>query len=157
MEQIAAVMRMRVMMDFKTKEEYASYLLTNVVKDKCIIFCNTQEQSDRLCPYSYHSNNEFSNLHLDAFKVGKIQQLSCVAQLSEGVTVPDLKCGIIMHAFGNERKSNQRIGRMLRLNPDETATVHILCYQNTKDEDWVEEALKDLDPEKITYQTIGRS
>jgi len=156
MEQISAVMRMRVMMDFKTKERYAEYLLKGI-KDKCIIFCNTQEQADRLCPHSYHSNNEHSDLHLAAFEKGKIMQLSCVAQLSEGVTIPDLKCGIIMHAFGNERKSNQRIGRMLRLNPDETAIVHILCYANTKDEDWVEEALKDLDPTKITYHTIGVS
>jgi superfamily II DNA or RNA helicase len=62
-----------------------------------------------------------------------------------------------MHAFGNERKSNQRIGRMLRLNPNEIAIVHILCYADTKDEDWVEEALKDLDPTKITYHTIGVS
>jgi superfamily II DNA or RNA helicase len=156
MEQISAVMRMRVMMDFKTKERYAQYLLKGI-KDKCIIFCNTQEQADRLCPHSYHSNNEHSDLHLAAFEKGKIMQLSCVAQLSEGVTIPDLKCGIIMHAFGNERKSNQRIGRMLRLNPDETAIVHILCYANTKDEDWIEEALMDLDPTKITYHTIGVS
>lgn len=156
MEQICAVMRMRVLMDFKTKERYAEYLLKGI-KDKCIIFCNTQEQSDRLCPHSYHSGNQYSDLHLAAFKKGTIKQLSCVAQLSEGVTIPDLKCGIIMHAFGNERKSNQRIGRMLRLNPDETAVVHILCYSGTKDEDWVEEALKDLDPTKITYHTIGVS
>ena len=51
-----------------------------------------------------------------------------MAQLSEGINIPNLRVGIIWHAFGNERKAAQRIGRLLRLNPDETATVHLLMY-----------------------------
>jgi superfamily II DNA or RNA helicase len=156
MEQISAVMRMRTMMDFKSKEKYAKYLLDKT-KDKCIIFCNTQDQADRLCDHSYHSNNEWSDLHLTAFKKGTITKLSCVSQLNEGVTVPDLRAGIILHAYGNERKSNQRIGRLLRLNPDDVATIHILCYKHTIDEKWVAEALKDLDPEKISYYNVQKS
>jgi len=35
--------------------------------------------------------------------------LSSVMQLSEGVNIPNLKQCIIMHAYGNERKSSQRI------------------------------------------------
>ena len=34
-----------------------------------------------------------------------------------------------MHAYGNERKTAQRIGRLLRLNPSESAVCHILCYK----------------------------
>jgi hypothetical protein len=59
-----------------------------------------------------------------------------------------------MHAYGNERKSNQRIGRLLRLNPDDTAIIHILCYKGTVDEKWVNEALKDLDSSKITFHDV---
>ena len=72
-------------------------------------------------------------------------------QLSEGVTIPKLKAGIIMHAYGNERKTAQRIGRLLRLNPNETATCHILCYKGTQDERWVEQALDTFDNNKIKY------
>jgi len=75
-------------------------------------------------------------------------------QLNEGVNVPNLRSGIILHSYGNERKSNQRIGRLLRLNPDETATIHILCYAGTVDEKWVTEALKDLDKDKIMYYDV---
>jgi superfamily II DNA or RNA helicase len=85
------------------------------------------------------------------FKQGVIDKLSCVLQLSEGVNIPELRSGIIMHAYGNERKSSQRIGRLLRLNPGETAIVHILCYKDTVDEKWVTEALKDFDQKKIKY------
>jgi len=148
--QITSIMRMRALMDFMTKETYAKTLL-NDIDEKCILFCNTQDQADRTCRYSVHSKNPDAELNLQNFKEGNIDKLSCVLQLNEGVNIPQLRAGIIMHAYGNERKSNQRIGRLLRLNPDETATIHILCYKGTIDEKWVEEALKDLDQSKIKY------
>jgi superfamily II DNA or RNA helicase len=148
--QITSIMRMRALMDFRTKEDYAKNLL-NDIDEKCILFCNTQDQADRTCSYSVHSKNPDAEENLQNFKEGTIDKLSCVLQLNEGVNIPELRAGIIMHAYGNERKSNQRIGRLLRLNPDETATVHILCYKDTVDEKWVEEALKDLDQSKIKY------
>jgi hypothetical protein len=57
-----------------------------------------------------------------------------------------------MHAYGNERKASQRIGRLLRLNPDEKAIVHILCYMNTVDEKWVKDALESFDQSKIVWR-----
>lgn len=153
-EQIGSVMRMRVMMDFQTKEEYAKMLLFEI-EDKCIVFCNTQDQADRICTDSVHANNPSADLNLQNFKDGVINQLSCVLQLNEGINIPQLRAGIILHAYGNERKSSQRIGRLLRLNPDDTAVVHILCYKNTVDERWVREALKDLDQNKIKHYHVN--
>lgn len=155
-EQIASVMRMRVLMDFKTKEEYTKYLLSEI-EDKCIVFCNTQAQSERVCIHSVHSDNPDAEANLEMFKKGEINKLTCVLQLNEGVNIPNLRAGIIMHAYGNERKSSQRIGRLLRLNPDDTALIHILCYQETVDERWVTEALKDLDQNKIKYHDVNMS
>lgn len=155
-EQIASVMRMRVLMDFRTKETYVKKILADI-EDKCIVFCNTQDQADRICKNSYHSNNLESEQNLQDFKDGKISELSCVLQLNEGINIPELRAGIIMHAYGNERKSSQRLGRLLRLNPTETAYVHILCYKDTVDERWVAEALKDLDQRKIKYFDVNIS
>jgi superfamily II DNA or RNA helicase len=76
-------------------------------------------------------------------------------QLNEGVNIPNLKQGIIMHAYGNERKASQRIGRLLRLNPDDKAIVHILCYIDTIDEKWVKEALEGFDQNKIVWRTYN--
>jgi superfamily II DNA or RNA helicase len=149
-KQINSIMRMKTMMTYKSKEQYTVTLLSTI-EDKCIVFANTQEQADKLCDHSYHSANPDSDDNLQAFKAGAIDKLSCVMQLNEGVNIPNLKQGIILHAYGNERKSNQRIGRLLRLNPDDTATVHILCYVGTVDESWTRSALKDFDQSKITY------
>ena len=148
--QITAIMRMKALMGFKTKENYAKKLL-NEIDEKCIVFANTQKQADNICEHSVHSKNPDSDYNLQEFKEGIIDKLSCVMQLNEGVNIPELRAGIIMHSYGNERKTLQRFGRMLRLNPNETATIHILCYKDTIDEKWVEEALKDLDQSKITY------
>ena len=149
-KQISSVLRMKQMQEYKSKERFAKLLLT-LTSNKCILFANTQEQAERLCSYSYHSNNPDSEENLKAFSEGKIDKLSCVLQLNEGINIPGLKEGIIMHSYGNERKSSQRIGRLLRLNPTETSTIHILCFKNTVDEKWVKDALKDFDQTKISY------
>jgi superfamily II DNA or RNA helicase len=150
------VMRMKAMMEYPTKERYAK-ILFNSINSKCILFANTQDQADRLCDYSYHSKNQKSDENLEKFKNGKILKLSTVLQLNEGVNIPNLKQGIIMHAYGNERKASQRIGRLLRLNPDDKAIVHILCFVDTIDEKWVKEALENFDQSKISWQTFNVS
>lgn len=149
--QMARIMRMRAMMDFKSKEVYAKSLAARI-SEKVLIFANTQEQADRICTHSFHSENPNSQANLDDFKSGKIMKLSCVHQLSEGVNIPNLKEEIIMHAYSNERKSAQRIGRGLRLDPDDKATIHILCYEGTVDEIWVRNALAGFDQNKITWK-----
>ena len=149
---------MRALKDFPSKEKYTKILahsIENTDKDKCLIFANTQEQADKLSEHSYHSNNIDSEDNLKLFKEGKINRLSCVLQLSEGVNIPDLKQGIIMHAYGNERKASQRIGRLLRLNPDDTSIIHILCYKDTIDEKWVANALEPFDKDKIIFKDFN--
>ena len=148
--QICSIMRMRALMDYQTKEVYSKQLL-NEIEDKCLVFCNTQAQADRVCKHSIHSENPQAEENLTKFKSDEITKASCVLQLNEGVNIPGLRAGIILHSYGNERKSSQRIGRLLRLNPDETAIIHLLCYKNTIDELWVKEALKDFDSNKIKY------
>lgn len=145
------IQRMKAMMSYPSKDNYAKNLF-NSITDKCILFANTQDQADKLCQHSYHSENPDSEDNLLKFKAGVISKLSAVLQLNEGVNIPELRQGIIMHAYGNERKSSQRIGRLLRLNPDETAVVHILCYEGTVDETWVKSALSVFDQTKIIYK-----
>lgn len=147
---ILRIMRMQALMQFHSKEHYVGQLLSMIDK-KCLIFCNTTEQADRICTHAYHTKCKDSEVNLAAFKSGSIDQLSCVQQLSEGINIPELKYGIIMHSYSNERKSAQKLGRFLRLSPDDKAVVHVLMYENTVDEEWVYEALKDFDQNKITY------
>ena len=147
---IMRIMRMKEMMTFPSKTTLARNLL-NSSTEKTILFANTQEQADSFGVPSYHSKNPLSESNLEKFKSGEILKLSTVLQLIEGINVPNLRQGIILHAYGNERKLAQRIGRLLRLNPKDVATVHILCYADTIDETWIKNALSAFDDKKITW------
>ena len=149
-KQFASIMRMKAMMDYPTKEAYAKGLLKNI-DQKCLVFANTKKQADRMCDHSYHSGNKNSEENLELFSDGRINKMSCVLQLSEGISIPDLKQGIIMHAYGNERKTSQRIGRLLRLLPYEQSICHILCYANTIDVKCVNSALSTFDQDKVHF------
>lgn len=152
LKQIAAIQRMKAMQIFVSKENKAKELLNSIGEyNKCLCFASTQEQTAKICAATYHSNNKFSEQNLEAFKSGKLNKLCAVEQLSEGINIPNLKYGIIMHSYGNERKASQKIFRFLRLNPNEQSTVHILCFRNTIDEQWVKSALEDFNQDKITY------
>jgi len=149
-QQITRIQRMKALQGFASKERYAAKLLAKVTK-KTLIFTNTQDQADRLCDHSFHSKNKKSEDNLKMFKDGSILKLSAVEQLSEGVTIPNLETGIIMHSYANNKKAAQKIGRFLRLNPDAVATIHILCYVNSIDKDWVTSALEQFDQSKIEW------
>lgn len=145
------IIRMRYLQKIKSKEVLAKQLLDNSL-NKCILFANTQEQADRLCEDSYHTNNKFSDGNLALFKLGKITKLSCVEQLSEGINIPQLKEGIIMHFFSaNSPKSRQKFYRLNRLLPNEVCTLRILMFKDTVDEKNVREGLKHLNQSKITW------
>lgn len=148
--QMLRILRMKSMMTYPSKEVYVEQLLARR-KTKTILFANTQDQADRLAPHSYHSNNPKSAENLEKFKSGEIELLSAVEQLSEGVNIPELKSGIIMHAYSNNRKASQKLGRLLRLNPDDTSGIHILCFRDTVDEMWVKSAIEHFDQEKVVW------
>lgn len=145
---IMRIMRMKALQGYKTKLHYAKKLL-DFQKEKTLVFTDFTDQADMLCDYAYHSKEPRSKEYLDLFKSGKITKLSSVLQIAEGANIPDLKVGIIMHAYANEKKLRQKIGRFLRLNPNEKCTVHLLCYEDTIDLKWCKTALKDFDKNKI--------
>lgn len=148
--QMMSILRMKAIMDFPTKEKYVKKLM-EMMMHKTIIFANTQVQAEKFGVPTYHSKNPDSEENLQDFKDGSTDCLACVLQLNEGVNIPNLKCGIIMHSYGNERKASQRIGRLLRLMPDDEATIHVLCYEDTVDEAWVKQALEDYDQTKVKW------
>ena len=145
------LLRMQALMHYSGKGRYMAHLANQFTEKVLLFTCNQQQAA-----HTYHSKNKDSQANLALFNTDQIQRLACVAQLSEGINIPDLRVGIIWHAFGNERKAAQRIGRLLRLNPDQTATVHLLMYQGTVDEHWVEQALAAYDPAKISYVDAPR-
>jgi superfamily II DNA or RNA helicase len=150
------IMRMKAIQGFETKVKYARMLL-ELQSKKTLVFTDYTAQADKLCQFSYHSKNKKSKDYLELFKEGKINKLSSVQQLAEGINIPNLEVGIVMHAYANERKLPQKIGRFLRLNPSMTSVIHILCYKDTVDELWIKSALKEFDKTKIFRYDIRKT
>jgi len=145
---MARIHRMKAIQSYNTKINYTKKLLKKQT-EKTLVFTDYTAQADEICEHSYHSKNKNSKNNLEMFCDGKINSLSSVLQIAEGANIPNLKVGIIMHSYANEKKLPQKIGRFLRLNPDQESIVHVLCYQDTIDLDWCKKALKSFDKNKI--------
>lgn len=145
---LARIMRMKAIQSYQTKVEYAKKLLKKQT-EKTLVFTDYTIQADEICNHVYHTKEKKSAANLELFKSGKINKLASVQQIAEGANIPNLKVGIILHSYANEKRLRQKIGRFLRLSPNEKSVIHVLCYRNTIDFDWCRTALKDLNKQKI--------
>jgi len=144
------ITRMKKVQAYPTKTEYVKHLLKKI-DCKTLIFATSKTQAEELSAHHVHSgHSDKENRHtLDLFNKGLIYRVAAIDQIAEGKNIKGLEMGIIMHAYANDTKTRQKIGRFLRLSPEQTATIHILCYENSIDLQWVQGALKKFDPTKI--------
>jgi superfamily II DNA or RNA helicase len=153
--------RINYLKQFQSKLKFCKNAIDNLIPkdEKCLIFANTIEQADELCSHSYHSKNpkDINKDVLEKFNSGEVTRISAVEQLSEGITIKDLKHIIILHSYGNEKRASQKIGRALRLSLGQTATVTILYYVETVDFAWVQSALEDFEDTKMHWYKYSKS
>lgn len=146
------IQRSKFLQTTRTKTNYAK-ALSKAIKTKTLIFAESTSIADEICQHSFHSKNtpRLNEINLTKFKNGEIMQLSAVGQLNEGVNIPNLENVIVMHTYNSFSKLEQRIGRALRLEVDQTAYVHILVHHETVDMEWMRNALANFNKEKIGY------
>lgn len=138
----------------KTKLNYLENLCYEI-KGKCLVFLETTGQCEKLNFASYHSKNKNSEKNLEMFQNGLHSTLTCVKQLSAGITFKNLSECIILHAYASNNKTHQRLARCLNYVEGEKATIHILCLNNTRDLEWVKKGLAEFNQSKIQWKTIN--
>lgn len=145
---MATIKRMKVIYELPSKTSIINFILSNLIgkEDRKLIFCSNIEQSELVSTYSYHSKSK-SKSNLELFKNKKINTLSCVKALNEGVNISDVDYAIITQCNSNERNLIQQIGRCLR--GSKKAKIYIICAKNTQDETWVNLSIANLNPSKI--------
>lgn len=153
--QFARLNRMRALSDTKSKMEYAIWLESKL-KQKTLIFANTRKQLSYADFPSIHSKNKDSIENLKLFKEGKFKTLASIGILNEGENIPNLKNAIVLHSYSDPGKFKQRLGRLLRLNPNEHANIHVLCYKDTIDQVWLKNSLKSYPENKIVYHDLSQ-
>lgn len=138
----------------KTKLNYFKKLADSL--ERCILFVETMKQCKELKFPTYHTKESKSLQNLEDFIAGKIDKLSSISQLQSGITIPNVNKCIILHSYSSNAKSQQKIGRILNINGEEKAEVHILALKGTRDEKWVMNALQDFDKSKIIYKYVDK-
>ena len=150
--QFAILNRLRFIYKSPTKLETAKHLI-KYLKGRTLVFCGSIDHAEELSPYTYHSKTNRDDLNL--FLEGKVDLLACVNAGGTGFTYRNVDYFIIVQADSNKSGGFiQKLARSLLMQKDYTAEIWIICLQQTQDEVWVTNALKQLDQNKIEYVNI---
>lgn len=144
--------RMRFIYNLPTKLALTQLILSQLPVDKkVIIFCGSIAHANIVCKHRFHSKT--TDKDYNAFCEGKINRLSVVQSVAEGVNIPELDYALIMQVQSEQLHAVQKIGRLLRKtsNVDKKGKVILLEAQNTQDSKWITSATSAFDAAKIDY------
>lgn len=132
----------------ESKTEAAKLLLSTLLQKRLICFCTNIEQAEKLDSNNcIHSKKNKSIDIINKFNNKKINRLFAIKMLQEGQNLTDIEIGIIIQLDGQDLSFIQRVGRVLRAkNPIQ----YIFYYPNTRDEEYLNTVLKDINPEYIS-------
>lgn len=142
--------RLQFLSSLKSKTKIAENFIANLnPHERTLIFCGDIKQAETLCNNTYHSKTDDKDL-ID-FINQKINRLSCVKALNEGINIPMMNNAVIVSFDSKEKNLKQRIGRIIRLRANHTGNIIIFCCKNTQEEEWLSKVLCTLDQSKINY------
>lgn len=140
------VKRKRFLAELKT--QILRELLEKLKGKRYICFCGSISQADLLgSKYAIHSKKEHPLEIVNEFNKGNIDHLLAVNMLQEGQNLEHIDVGVIAQLDGKERAFIQKFGRTLRA---ENPIQIILYFKGTRDEEYLRDALEDIDPSYIT-------
>lgn len=153
MKKALELKRMHFIYNLKSKLAAATYIKDNILdkEDKNLFFCGSIEQAEMLCKYTVHSKRDDKDLI--KFKKGKINQLASVDILNEGVNLENIDGALVLQLRSSQIQFIQRIGRTLRVRPGHKSNIYVIVCKDTQDEVWMQNALRNLDQNKIEYKT----
>lgn len=140
--------RQKLLHNFPSRIAVAKKIL-QTLKGRTLIFSSTINQAEDLCEYTYHSKT--SDTDYLKFQNEKINRLSLVNMASVGTTFRNMDNCVLVGTNSKAKNFEQKFCRILLPRDNYIAQVYIVCALNTRDEDWVKEAVSNLDPKNINY------
>ena len=125
------------------KDKEAAKIIEKLKDKRLIVFCTSIDQAEKLgnaC--AIHSKNPNSFKVIENFNNQEINTIFAVGMMTEGVNLNNIEASIIIQLDGEERVFIQKFGRVLRSKIPEQ---YILYYKDTRDEEYLSKALKDID------------
>lgn len=129
------------------KTPYVFKLLERIKDKRFICFCTNILQAEVLGrDNSIHSKKQGSQTTVDEFNSLKRNSIFAVGKAVEGVNLTGIEAGVIVQLDGKPLKYYQKSGRVYRSkNPEQ----YIFYYKNTRDEEFLKEALEGIDTKYI--------
>lgn len=144
---MGALWRMRVIAKSETKKRVVKNLL-KTLQGKKLIFAPYIDIAEQISKNVYHGKSPNNKAFLD-FLTQKSDELCLVNKGGTGVTYTNVHNLIIMQADSDTNGlTTQKIMRCL-LKDGVKPTIWILCHENTQDEVWVNQVLKNFNSNKI--------
>jgi len=114
------------------------YLLGTQPDSKIIIFSKRTLQSQAICGddnmYNGLIPKKRANQNFLDFKNGLLRYLGVCDKVNRGVNIDELNIAILETFYGSDTQATQRFGRMMRLKPDEMATIYVLLPYYMREE-----------------------
>lgn len=120
------------------KNDYVHCLLSKMQNKRTLTFCSSIEQSEILGKYCIHSQNGNVENTLDSFNKEKINHITAVRMLDEGINLHNCQYGIFANLNSSQRLVTQRIGRILR---HKHPKIIIPYYKDSREEKIVEKMI----------------
>lgn len=122
--------------------------ILEALKDKRILtLCSDIDQTSTLGEHCINSKNVESFKILDDFNAGRVNHITACNMLNEGLNLVNCQIGIYVNLNSSRAIVVQRLGRLLRHpNP----IIIIPYFENTREQELVEEMLKLCNPNLIT-------
>lgn len=140
------------------KTKFVPKLLDTIKDRRYVCFCTNIEQCDILGKeYSVHSKKDNPDSIVEDFNNLKTNRLFFVLKGIEGMNFNDIEVGIIVQLFGKEIKVQQSLGRFMRAEKPE---IYIFYYKNTRDEEYLNNAIDGIDKKyikQLNYEDIGNN
>lgn len=138
----------------ESKTKIVQGLINKLTKNniRFICFCSSINQAEQLGSLnSIHSKKSDSFKIIESFNKKEINNLFAIGMLQEGQNLVDIQAGIIVQLDGQERAFIQKSGRVYRA---EDPIQYIFYYKNTRDEEYLNNAIEDIDKSFILRRKL---
>ena len=138
--------RLKWLSEQKTK--LGKEILSKLDNKRVLTFCSSIKQTEQLGENCINSKNKKSKDILNKFQEHKINHITACDMLNEGMNLKDCQIGLFISLHSSNIIISQRNGRLLR-HKEPIFIIPYFC--NTRDEEIVEEMLKDYNKDLIHY------
>ena len=129
------------------KVDICQSIISLLQDQRVLLFCNNIEQSLKFKDYApINSKNKNALKNLEDFNNSKINHISSVNMLSEGMNLTNCRVCLFCNLNASEILSQQKFGRSLR---HPKPIVIIPYFKNTRDEELKDKMLKDYNSSMI--------